>query len=76
MKRAYLLAVLTVLALFALTGCDNATENIVDGPGSGVPTTDKTCLGCHSSQDELLAALGKDGDAEKAKFFVYDKSDG
>ena len=79
MKRAFLLTVLALialLALFVLGGCDNATENIVDGPGSGLPATDKTCLGCHSSQDELLAALGKDGDAEKAKIFVYDKSDG
>ena len=76
MKRAFLLTVLALIALLALGGCDNATENIVDGPGSGLPATDKTCLGCHSSQDELLAALGKDGDAEKAKIFVYDKSDG
>jgi hypothetical protein len=76
MKRAFLLTVLALIALLAFGGCDNATENIVDGPGSGLPTTDKTCLGCHSSQDELLAALGKDGDAEKAEFFVYDKSDG
>ncbi|MDX2474609.1 MAG: hypothetical protein QNL91_12975 [Candidatus Krumholzibacteria bacterium] len=73
MKRVFLLTVLALIALLALGGCDNDTENIVDGP---LPATDKTCLGCHSSQDELLAALGKDGDAEKAKFFVYDKSDG
>ncbi len=73
MKRTFLLTVLALIALLALGGCDNDTETIVDGP---LPTTDKTCLGCHSSQDELLAALGKDGDAEKAKIFVYDKSDG
>lgn len=76
MKRVFLFTVLTLLALLALGGCDNATENLVDGPGSGVPTTDKTCLGCHSSQEKLLASLGKDGDATKSEIFVYNKSDG
>ena len=76
MKRAFALIVMALIALLALWGCDNATDNIVDGPGSGLPATDKTCLGCHSSQEDLLAALGKDGDVESVKVYTYNKDDG
>ena len=72
MNRAYLIAILPLLALLALWGCDNDTENVVDGPGSGVPTTDKTCLGCHSSQEELEASADEEG----SKFVRYTKDDG
>ena len=73
MNRAILITVLPLIALLALWGCDNDTNNVVDGPGSGLPATDKTCLGCHSSEAELLAALGKE---EGSKFTRYDKGDG
>ncbi len=73
MNRAFLIAVLPLLALLALWGCDNDTTNVVDGPGSGLPATDKTCLGCHSSQEELIAAAGKE---EGSKFVRYNKGDG
>ena len=36
MNRAFLIAVLPLLALLALWGCDNDTTNVVDGPGSGL----------------------------------------
>ncbi len=73
MNRAYLIAVLPLLALLALWGCDNDTNNVVDGPGSGVPVTDKTCLGCHSDQAELEATADEE---EGSKFTRYDKGDG
>ena len=76
MKRAFLFTVLALVALLALWGCDNATDNIVDGPGSGLPVTEKSCLGCHSSQEQLLAALGEDGDVESVKVYTYNKDDG
>lgn len=70
MKRTFPIAVLALLALLALWGCSN--DNEADDPG-GVPVTDKTCIGCHSSETELLAALGKE---EGSKFTRYDKGDG
>jgi len=73
MNRAFLMAVLPLLALLALWGCDNDTTNVVDGPGSGLPATDKTCLGCHASKADLLASLGEE---EGSKFTRYDKGDG
>ncbi len=68
MNRAFLTAVLPLLALLALWGCDNDTTNVVNGTG-----TDKTCLGCHSSQADLIASLGKE---EGSKFIRYNKGDG
>lgn len=73
MNRSILIAVLPLLALLALWGCDNDTTNVVDGPGSGLPVTDKTCLGCHSDQEALIASVGKE---EASKFIRYDKGDG
>ncbi len=73
MNKTFLFAVLTLLALLAMWGCDNSTDNIVGNPGGGAGTTDKTCLGCHSSEDELQAALG---DTSGSKFVRYDKGDG
>lgn len=52
------LAILLSLAL--LWGCENDTSNELAGPGGG-DTTDKTCLSCHSSEQELKDALGLDG---------------
>lgn len=58
-QRAILLVAPLLLVLAVLWGCENDTSNDVAGDGGGGPgTTDKTCLGCHSSEDELKAALG------------------
>jgi len=73
MNRSLLIAVLPLLALLAFWGCDNDTTNVVDVPGGGTPATDKTCLGCHSSQEELMATADKE---EGSKFIRYDKGDG
>jgi mono/diheme cytochrome c family protein len=54
-----ILVVLPLVVLAALWGCDNDTSNDVAGDDPGGPTvTDKTCIGCHGSEDELKAALG------------------
>lgn len=75
-KRSILLA-LPLMVLLALWGCENDTSNDVaspgggdDGGGGGV-VTDKTCLGCHSSEDELKAALG-----EEVVLAIPNKDDG
>lgn len=72
MKRITILAVLACLALLAFWGCSNDTSNgpvDPDGPGA----TDKTCLGCHSSEEMLKAALG---DTSGSKVLIGDKGDG
>jgi len=48
------LAILLSLAL--LWGCENDTSNELAGPSAD--NTDKTCLGCHSSETRLREALG------------------
>ncbi len=53
MMQRSILVVLPVLVLAALWGCDNDTSNDVSGTAPG-----GTCLGCHSSEDNLKAALG------------------
>ncbi len=58
MMQRSILVVLPLLVLAALWGCDNDTSNEVAGPPGGA--TDKTCIGCHSSETELKAALGVD----------------
>jgi len=64
------LVVVPLLVLAALWGCDNDTSNDVgEGPGGG--TTDKTCIGCHSSEDQLKEALG-----EQPVIAVANKDDG
>lgn len=59
---------LLVLAV-VLWGCDNDTSNDIVGPG-GAPQ--KSCLGCHSSEAALKAALG----STKAVVAVANKDDG
>lgn len=73
MNRRCLLAVLSLVALPALWGCDNDTTNVVEGPGGTTQVTDKTCLGCHSSQAELQLALGS-GVTPRIK--AWEKDDG
>ena len=57
MKRFIILPVLVLLALFAMWGCENDTSNGPVDPGVGV-SPEKSCLGCHSSEDLLKAASG------------------
>lgn len=64
-------AVLALLMLFCLWGCEHDTSNDIDG--GGVQLTDKTCLGCHSSQEMLQEALGAESGS---KVEVAIKSDG
>lgn len=55
MTQRSILVVLPLLVLAALWGCENDTSNDVAGG------TDKSCIGCHSSEDALKEALaGKD----------------
>jgi len=70
MKRIRGFGALPLLVLLAMWGCDSDTTNDITG-GDG---TDKTCLGCHASEDNLKLALGKAGDS--GEVVVYDKSDG
>ena len=58
MKRFIILPVLVLLALFALWGCDNDTSNGPVDPGAGDIPPEKSCLGCHSSEELLKAASG------------------
>jgi hypothetical protein len=57
-QRSIMVVLPLVVLLAILWGCENDTSNDVAGPGDGGPTTDKTCLGCHSSEDALKEALG------------------
>ena len=56
MNRVTLLALLPLVFALALWGCDNSTDNEIDGPVAKAGT----CLGCHSSEDALKAALPED----------------
>jgi hypothetical protein len=72
MKRmAPISAVMALLMLLFLWGCDNDTSNDI-GDGGGGDLTDMTCLGCHSSQEMLEEALAESG----SKVEVAIKSDG
>ena len=64
-----ILIVLPLVVLAALWGCDNDTSNDVVGPGGG---TDKSCIGCHSSEDALKEILGTD----KVVVAIGNKDDG
>jgi len=58
MKRIIIVPALALLALFAFWGCENDTSNGPVDPGGGNVPPEKSCLGCHSSEDLLKAALG------------------
>jgi ABC-type glycerol-3-phosphate transport system substrate-binding protein len=73
MKKFWILMALAMVALLALWGCSNDTSNDPVDPGDGGGTTDKTCLGCHSSEEMLKAALG---DTSGSKVLIGDKGDG
>lgn len=74
MTQRSILVVLPLVVLAALWGCDNDTTNEIvgNGDGTGPVVTDKTCLGCHSSEDDLKAALGD----EKVTLRIVSKADG
>jgi hypothetical protein len=72
MRRLAMLGAMPLLSLALLWGCENDTSNELSGPGGG-NTTDKTCLGCHSSEQELKDALGIDG---KARISAFHEKDG
>lgn len=64
------------VALFVLVfawGCsDDAPEQIVD-PGNDQPAFDvTTCIGCHSSEEALKAALGPTSQVEAATLAASD----
>jgi hypothetical protein len=72
--------ILTALLVFALAailmaGCDNDTSNEIAQPGGGGgdPVTEMTCLGCHSSEELLIASLGEESGSKVA---VPNKADG
>ena len=72
MNKTLVFCALALLAMFALVGCDNDTSNGPVDP-DGPVATDKTCLGCHSSEEMLKAALG---DTSGSKVLIGDKGDG
>lgn len=73
MRHFLNLSVLLLVPLFFLWGCDNDTTN-GDIDGGGPVGTDVTCIGCHSSRENLELALG--GKVEGSKVMVPNKGDG
>ena len=71
MKRFLVLIDLALVALLVPWGCSNDTSNGPVDPDDAV--TDKTCLGCHSSEEMLKASLG---DTSGSKVLIGDKGDG
>ena len=76
MKRILPILMITMFATLLIQGCEHDTSNgpadPVD-PGPDPVVTDKTCLGCHSDQAELVLALGQESGS---KVPVPDKGDG
>ena len=73
MKRWLPIMAMLVFAALGLWGCDHDTSNGPVEPGEDIIVTDKTCLGCHSSEDELKLALGEESGSKVETAF---KSDG
>lgn len=57
MKTVRLNLLFLVAAMLVLWSCSK-DEPAVIGPVSGTPVTNTTCIGCHSSEQGLKAALG------------------
>ncbi len=72
MNRIITVSLIMLLALFCLWGCEHDTSNGPVRPGDG-EQTDLTCLGCHSSEEMLQAALGGE---KGSKVPVPNKQDG
>ena len=62
MRRLALIGVLPLL----WWGCENDTSNDLAGPDGNA--TDKTCLGCHASEQQLKDALGVEGTVTVAAY--------
>lgn len=73
MRHFLTISVLLLVPMFFLWGCDNDTSNGDIGDGGPVGT-DVTCIGCHSSRENLELALG--GKTEGSKVMVPNKGDG
>ena len=74
MNRATLWALLPLAFALLLWGCDNNTDNELDGPGTEPPVvTDLSCQGCHTDRAMLEEALG---DVSPSKAVIALKDDG
>jgi hypothetical protein len=76
MNRLVLLVLVPLVAVLALAGCTEKSEDIVLPPAGGDGGTEQdktTCLGCHSSEEMLKAALGS---TSGSKVLIGDKGDG
>jgi len=75
MRQILTTSVLILVPLVFFWGCENDTSNdgITGGGGGGGVATEETCLGCHSSQEMLEAALGE---TSKGSVVVALKDDG
>lgn len=72
MKLQATTLLLLSLVMVWVWGCEHDTTN---GPGEpGQQLTDKTCLGCHESQEMLQAALGGKSSGSLAE--IANKDDG
>ena len=71
MKRRDCIHILATLAVLALWGCSD-DSGVVTDPGDPVDTV--TCLGCHSSEENLKLALGET--APKAVIPIVTTGDG
>lgn len=69
MNRLILLTLVPLAFMLVLWGCDNDTTNKVSGPGA----TDKSCLGCHESEEMLKASMPE---VSGSKVLVAHKDDG
>jgi len=56
MKKLILLSIVPLMLFFVNWGCDRQLADVEDPEGGH--GTGGTCLGCHSSEDNLKAALG------------------
>ena len=76
MRRTLPAMILMTLLAVLMWGCEHDTTNgpgEPTDPGGGGVVTDKTCLGCHSDQAELVLALGEESGS---KVPVPNKGDG
>lgn len=73
MNKIFTAGLFLLLGLFCLWGCEHDTTNGPVDPGGGSEHTDLTCLGCHSSEEMLLQALGGE---KGGKVAVHHKDDG
>jgi hypothetical protein len=65
MKKLLASGALPLLVFLLVVGCSEDNPNGITNPDDDLPplTTTNTCLGCHSSEDNLKAAVGSGGSA-------------